>query len=112
MWTSKKVLSFIKDMQLNECLWNIRSEQYRNRKAKNEAIEHLARKYEISVSDVEKKISNLKCQFRREHRKAVNLKRIGPYTRRATWFGYEALSFLLQHVQVCVSTYTTLLFAN
>lgn len=56
MWTNKKVPSFIKDLQLNECLWNIKSEQYRDRKAKSDAIEHLSSKYEISVSEVEKKL--------------------------------------------------------
>lgn len=54
MRTNKKVLSFIKDLQLNKCLWNIKSEQYRDRKAKSDAIEHLSSKYEISVREVEK----------------------------------------------------------
>lgn len=110
-WTNKKVLSFIKDLQLNECLWNIKSEQYRDRKAKSDAIEHLSSKYEISISEVEKKIANLRCQFRREHKKSSNINKSGSYPR-ATWFGYKPLLFLLQHVEVCVLTQMTLLFKN
>lgn len=101
MWTNKKVLSFIKDLQLKGCLCNIKSEQYRDRKAKSDAIENLSSKYEINVSEVEKKIANLRCQFRREHKRSSNLNKDGFY-RRATWFGYKSLLFLLQHVEVCV----------
>ncbi|CAL7941797.1 unnamed protein product [Xylocopa violacea] len=97
MWSNSKVLLFIEDLQKNECLWNRKNEYYNDRSKKIETIEYLSKKYELNVSEVEKKIRNLKCQFRREYKKLSNLKRRD--SNKASWFGYEPLLFLLPEVE-------------
>lgn len=67
----KKVWMFIKNFHLNECLWNKNSKQYKNRVRKRDA--NLLKKYGISTRKVEKKISNLRCQFQRKHENLKNI---------------------------------------
>lgn len=56
----------------------------------------LSKKYNVSATDVERKIQALKNQFRREHKKFTDLQRRGASPKQINWFGYERLLFLLQ----------------
>jgi hypothetical protein len=95
MWTSETTLKLIEDLHSLPCLWDVQSAEYKNRNKKVDAYDTLASKYCVSVMQVEKKIQALKTQFRREHRKLVT-KRSGSSPKKAAWFGYEQLLFLLQ----------------
>ncbi|XP_076756616.1 uncharacterized protein LOC143426831 [Xylocopa sonorina] len=97
MWSNSRVLLFIEDLQKNECLWNRKDEHYSNHSKKIESLEYLSKKYELNINEVEKKIRNLKCQFRREYKKLSNSNRCG--SSKASWFGYEPLLFLLPEVE-------------
>ena len=44
---------------------------------------------------MENKIHNLKCQFRQEHKKLIDLKKSGSSPKKCNSFGYELLVFLL-----------------
>lgn len=95
MWTSENTLKLIEDLHSLPCLWDVQSAEYKNRNKKIDAYDTLASKYSVSVMQVEKKIQALKTQFRREHRKLVS-KTCGGSRKKAAWFGYEQLLFLLQ----------------
>jgi hypothetical protein len=96
MWTSENTLKLIKDLHSLPCLWYVQSAEYKNRNKKVDAYDTLASKYSVTVMQVEKKIQALKTQFRREHRKLVVSKRSESSPKKAAWFGYEPLLFLLQ----------------
>jgi hypothetical protein len=97
MWLNERVITFIEDLQSSACLWDVHCAKYKNRNKKGDAIDFLAKKYEISHIEVEKKSANLKSQFRREHKKVVASKKTGSSPKKPTWFAYKALIFLLQH---------------
>lgn len=96
MWTSENTLKLIEDLHSLPCLWDVRSAEYKDRIKKDDAYVTLANKYSVSVMQAEKKIQALKTQFRREHRKCVVSKRSGGCLKKAAWFGYEPLLFLVQ----------------
>lgn len=62
-------------------------------------MEHLAQKYQMANHDMEKKIHNLKSQFRREHKKLTESKKSGSSPKKSSWFGYHPLLFLLQGME-------------
>jgi hypothetical protein len=96
MWTSKNTSKLIEDLHSLPCLWDVQSAEYKNRNEKVDACDTLATKYGVSAVEAEKKIQALKTQFCREHKKLVDSKRSGSSARKAVWFGYEPLLFLLQ----------------
>ena len=96
MWPTEKVLLLIEDFHSAACLWEVTNPDYKNRTKKRNAIEELAKKYEVSVGDVEKKINNLKTAFQREHKKINQSKKSGTSPIKTSWFAYEHLLFLLQ----------------
>lgn len=96
MWPTEKVLRFIEDFHAASCLWEVTNPEYKNRIKKKIVIEELAKKYEVSVSDVEKKIHNLKTAFHREHKKINQAKKSGASPVKNAWFAYDHLLFLLQ----------------
>lgn len=95
MWSSEKVLLFIEDLHSNECLWNVKNIDYKDHSKRKDVIQSLSKKYNSTVIDIDKKISNLKGQFRRVHKKMGSRRRNG-LSAKPTWFAYEPLSFLLQ----------------
>jgi hypothetical protein len=96
MWTSENTLKLIEDLHSLPCLWDVQSAEYKNRNKKVDACDTLATKYGVSAVEVEKKVQALKTQFRREHKKLVDSRRSWSCPRKALWFGYEPLLFLLQ----------------
>lgn len=94
--SNEKILSFIEDYRKCELLWDIRRADYKDNKKKNQQIQELANKYESTVELIKRKIKNLRCAFHREH-KALIIKNSGLNPKKkAKWFAYEALTFLLE----------------
>ena len=98
MWPNDKVLKFIEDYQACSCLWEDYKNpdcktDYKNSVKRKSAIESLAAKYEVSVTDIEKKIHNLKTSFSRERKKSNPASGSAP--RKSSWFAYDYLLFLL-----------------
>lgn len=56
-------------------------------------LNNIAKKLDLPVADVDKKIHNLKTQFYREHRKVKQEKK------KSGWFAYKHLLFLLRGVE-------------
>jgi len=60
-------LKIVEDFQALSCLWDVTSEEYKNRNKRSDAMmKDLAKKYQMPHHETEKKIRNLKSQFRRE----------------------------------------------
>lgn len=96
MWSQRTTLALIEDLHGTPCLWDVQCAEYKNKTAKSDALEVLARKYQVTAVEMEKKIQALKNQFRREHKKLVSTHSSGSSPKKSIWFGYEHLLFLLQ----------------
>lgn len=57
-------------------------------------MQTLADKFQVTVTDVEKKIHQLRTQFRREYNKELEAERRGS-PKAPSWYGYEAMKFLV-----------------
>lgn len=95
MWTTELTLKLIEDLQINVCLWDVTSVDYRNHEKRAKTICELAQKYDVVSSEIEKKIHTLKSQFTREHKKLVEARKSDASPKKCAWFGYEHLLFLL-----------------
>lgn len=60
MWTTNSTLSLIEDLQMRRCLWDVSSDDYKDRGKKANAVAELAQKYEVSTTELEKKLHTLK----------------------------------------------------
>jgi hypothetical protein len=96
MFSVETTLQLIEDFQAMSCLWDVASMDYKNRNKRRDAMHELAIKYGVSDPEMEKKIHNLKSQFRREHKKLKESKKSGSSSSKCNWFGYQPLLFLLQ----------------
>jgi len=67
----------LKIFKLPLVIWDVTSEQCKNRIKTGYAVEHLAEKYQMPHHEMEKKIHNLKSQFTREHQKCTESKKTG-----------------------------------
>ncbi|ESN98632.1 hypothetical protein HELRODRAFT_162069 [Helobdella robusta] len=90
MWSNELVLKFIEDYRSScSCLWDVTSPDFKNREKRKAALRSLAAKYNVTESEVEKKIHNIKTSFNRERKKNAS------GTRKSAWFAYNYLQFLL-----------------
>jgi hypothetical protein len=64
VWSNERVVTFIKDLQSSACLWDMHYTDYKNCNKKCDAIDFLAKKYESSTTDIEKKSPISKVSFR------------------------------------------------
>ncbi|XP_055591253.1 uncharacterized protein LOC129743292 [Uranotaenia lowii] len=92
MWSSEKVLRFIEDYQSMPCLWDVKNKDYKNRIKRKLARESLAVKFNESVSEIEKKIHNLKTSYNRERKKTCTASGSSP--KESSWFAFKYLQFL------------------
>lgn len=102
-WDKKNLLEFIDEYRKHECIWKIKSKCYHNRDMKDEAYKcllELVKKFDSSATKdtVLKKINNIRCVFRKEHKKVVSSVKSGMGTEEMyipkLWY-YSELSFLL-----------------
>lgn len=91
MWTQEKTLKLIDLWQKTPILWDTKNKDYRNRDLRKSALEALAVEFEMTSLDIEKKMTGLKNQFRREHNK---IRTSGSSSFSVEWFGYRPLLFL------------------
>lgn len=95
-WKVQETMSLIEDLHQLPILWDASLKEYKDRNKKCDVYTELGKKYKTAPAEVEKKIQSLKTQFRREHAKLIKVKASGASPKKASWFGYEALLFLLQ----------------
>lgn len=94
-WKIEETTHFIEDYHNSPELWDNRSVVYRDNKLKYDKLSLLASKYNCSVTDIKKKIKNLRSAFHRERNKLETSKKSGSSpSKKKTWFGYDLLGFL------------------
>ncbi|XP_026831051.1 uncharacterized protein LOC105279193 isoform X2 [Ooceraea biroi] len=96
-WTRDKTLELLREYQQRRVLWDWNARGYRDRAKRKRAIEELAEILCCNTLEVEKKITNLKCQYSREVHKIQNSRdtATGPddvYV--SKWFAFKAMQFL------------------
>ncbi|XP_077270348.1 uncharacterized protein LOC143901733 [Temnothorax americanus] len=96
-WTRDKTLELLREYQQRRVLWDWNARGYRDRQKRKRAIQELAERLSCNTLEVEKKITNLKCQYSREVHKIQNSRdaATGPddvYV--SKWFAFKAMQFL------------------
>ncbi|XP_012522605.1 uncharacterized protein LOC105828679 [Monomorium pharaonis] len=96
-WTRDKTLELLREYQQRRVLWDWNARGYRDRAKRKRAIQELAEILRCNTLEVEKKITNLKCQYSREVHKIQNSRdaATGPddvYV--SKWFAFKAMQFL------------------
>ncbi|XP_024876428.1 uncharacterized protein LOC112457522 [Temnothorax curvispinosus] len=96
-WTRDKTLELLREYQQRRVLWDWNARGYRDRQKRKRAIQELAEILSCNTLEVEKKITNLKCQYSREVHKIQNSRdaATGPddvYV--SKWFAFKAMQFL------------------
>ena len=57
--SNERARTFIEDLQCSACLWNVHYADYKNRNRKGDAIDFLAKKCEVSTTEVGRKIATV-----------------------------------------------------
>ncbi|XP_011061671.1 PREDICTED: uncharacterized protein LOC105150352 [Acromyrmex echinatior] len=96
-WTRDKTLELLREYQQRRVLWDWNARGYRDRAKRKRAIQELAEILCCNTLEIEKKITNLKCQYSREIHKIQNSRdaATGPddvYV--SKWFAFKAMQFL------------------
>lgn len=94
-WSKKQPLELIELLHVQECLWNVKNEVYKDRQKKKDALAAIASQMDMNVNDVDKKITNLKNQFNREVNKMKTKSESGAndvYV--SPWNAFKPLGFL------------------
>lgn len=96
-WTREKTLELLREYQQRRVLWDWNARGYRDRAKRKHAIQELAEILCCNTLEIEKKITNLKCQYSREVHKIQNSRDVasGPddvYV--SKWFAFKAMQFL------------------
>lgn len=92
MWTQERTTRLIEMWKKAPVLWDTKHKDYRNRDVRKSALELLAVDFEMTALDIEKKMTGLKNQFRREHNKVKSVGGSSAFS--VEWFGYRPLMFL------------------
>ncbi|XP_035723514.1 uncharacterized protein LOC118442252 [Vespa mandarinia] len=96
-WTRDKTLELLREYQHRRVLWDWNARGYRDRAKRKRAIQELAQILSCNTLEIEKKITNLKCQYSREVHKIQNSREVATrpddvYV--SKWFGFKAMQFL------------------
>ncbi|KAK2588018.1 hypothetical protein KPH14_004092 [Odynerus spinipes] len=96
-WTRDKTLELLREYQQRRVLWDWNARGYRDRAKRKRAIQELAEILSCNTLEVEKKITNLKCQYSREVHKIQNSRDAATrpddvYV--SKWFAFKAMQFL------------------
>ncbi|CAG9801364.1 unnamed protein product [Chironomus riparius] len=104
-WTRQETKDLITLYEINECLWNKNLREYKDRDERISSIQSIADEMKISIEEINKKIHNLRNQYRFELNKMK--KNVPGKPRYQTkWPYFKNLSFLENIVSVRGSTTT------
>jgi hypothetical protein len=96
-WNKVKTDYLISLLVENECLWNKKCPDYKNRDLKCDAMCNIGIKLEVASKEVERKIHSLRCQFVREVNKIESSKVSGAGSQGvyvSKWCHFNELKFL------------------
>lgn len=93
-WLPRMTAQFIESYKRNNCLWDRGCPGYRNRNKREQALEEIASEFDTSVTEVKRKIHNLRNQFNQEFLKIIKShKEGGDYE--SKWIHFQALKFIV-----------------
>lgn len=92
-WNDQTALTLIKLYHKNELLWNPEHSEYKSRSKRYDALSEIANEFNTHVTEIERKIKNLTCQFYREKKKEYDAKKIDSVYQ-SKWFAFESFNFL------------------
>lgn len=116
-WSKETTLKLIEMLEINEGLWKMSSDSYRDRNKKKDQIRFMAAVLGAETTDVEKKIQNLKTQYTRESAKEKRKSSTGACLYKSKWYALEHLHFLKDankpnKIQYSVRVCTSFVFQN
>ncbi|XP_015190047.1 PREDICTED: uncharacterized protein LOC107073828 [Polistes dominula] len=96
-WTRDKTLELLREYQQRRILWDWNARGYRDKTKRKRAIQELAEILSCNILEIEKKITNLKCQYSRELHKIENSRDVATrpddvYV--SKWFAFKPMQFL------------------
>lgn len=98
-WTRQETKDLITLYEINECLWNKHLREYKDRDERISSIQSISDEMKISIEEINKKIHNLRNQYRFELNKSKKTVPGKPkYTTK--WPYFANLSFLENIVSV------------
>ena len=95
VWEKHEILRLIERYQQHEILWNSKIPQYKNRGLKQESLGNLAKEFDTPVSEIQRKVHNLRCQLNSEVKKLKRRKLEGAEDMKSSWEYFEPLLFIL-----------------
>ncbi|XP_029985301.1 uncharacterized protein LOC115415805 isoform X2 [Sphaeramia orbicularis] len=102
-WTDDKERTLIAFFYQNSCLWNHRSENYKNRHLRWKTLERLRQLLSatppavpFTVDDIKNKFKNLRTTFQRQVKQVTASRASGGDVFQPQWKHYQQLMFLLQ----------------
>ncbi|XP_014287230.1 uncharacterized protein [Halyomorpha halys] len=96
VWSKRDILQLIDKYRQNEVLWNTRLPEYKNRTLKQEGLKELALFFETPISEIQRKLHNLRCQLNSEVKKLrrrSDCASVGDL--KSSWEYFDHLVFLL-----------------
>ncbi|CRK96210.1 CLUMA_CG009638, isoform A [Clunio marinus] len=98
-WTRQETKDLITLYEINECLWNKNLREYKDRDERISSIQSISDEMKISIEEINKKIHNLRNQYRFELNKTKK-KIPGKPQYKTKWPYFGNLSFLENVVSV------------
>lgn len=109
-WSDLETKKLITLYEENELLWNVTLKDYRNRVKKHEAFRDISEKLKIDITEVQRKIHNLRSQYNSELKK-IKKKTSGQATDEvyvSNWPYFAALKFIHVNVPTTSSTFVSI----
>ncbi|KAL1498404.1 hypothetical protein ABEB36_009210 [Hypothenemus hampei] len=107
-WSREQCELLIDEYQKYPCLYAVKSNLYKNKHARNKALESITSilksiKPNVTLNEIKQKLAGLKSTFLAEHKKSLNSKVSGVgedqiYTP-SIWY-YKRMMFLLEHFEI------------
>lgn len=99
-WSRQETKDLITLYEINECLWNKQLREYKDRDERISSIQSISDEMKISIDEINKKIHNLRNQYRFELNKTKKPKISGKPAYVTKWPYFTNLSFLENIVSV------------
>lgn len=91
-WSNERILDFINEIHKHPTLWDVETNEYKDRNAKKNIWVKIANKFNISSEEAYRKFKNLRTYAKNEEKKK---KCSNEGSKQVKWFAYDAISFIL-----------------
>ncbi|KAK7867640.1 hypothetical protein R5R35_001294 [Gryllus longicercus] len=97
MWSSDKIKLLIELVKTRECLWHVKSCEYRNHARRRLAYEEIAAILDIPTEEIKRKLHTLRAQYSKETGKIRKMEHSSGRTYSSKWEHYDQLRFMFSH---------------